>query len=565
MADRLDEVDLLQGWQLAAVSEMLRHPTVYAQRLVEELTFPSPGGQSWRRRLQLRIPEPEVFSDGNSGAVPEGETTWIVPLGIFARTRLPDFKVIDESGRICPLLTRTQHGHTLMAISLRQYLNPGQQESLREAQNNPQSELAQVLARAARALFGLFTTVPGEPGEVHGEAGGAALDELLEAVGTSEDLRAQARGLYMADFEALGRVTQYLCFVRCPASSTISLEASYTMSTAPRLSANLSHPTEGAGGEGSTRWWRRAAQAGRRRLHSWRRRFRLQRTELYARSGLGPANYEILSRTTDHCGSYYLTIEAPSDTELSYVSWASGNTIDNADQSWSCSRPSVHEHPAPSFAPGLPEGEQAQAKPDEPKDWTIHAFMRPLARSGMEIWIAAAMNVVFAYLAASGRLGSELGPTATPLFLLTPAILIAYIAYQREHYYAERTGWLRGALWIYVLIDLTFLLAIVFDATSSDSPIGTTFIEEASIAVMASASAALVVLFLLVGRIYKKLVQWLFRRARRRIEQGKRQDERKLSTYEHAARRAGDSVVAAVTVVSLAVFYCVAFVVSPPA
>jgi uncharacterized membrane protein YciS (DUF1049 family) len=564
VSDGLGEVESLHGWQVGALGEMLRYPTLYVQRLVEELTFPDSGGQHWTRKLQLRLPTWDTFASGTQKPAAE-ELRFIVPLGIFVRTRFPDFSVHDAEGRVCPLLTRIQHGYCMMEFSLRQFVPESEREKMAQAKDD--SPLAVQTVETAETLFNMFTTVPGEDGAVSANEASASLDALLEGLGTDTELHGEARSLYRRDFAELERVTQYLGFADGEPGGVINLCIEYTVNTARHLSSDEAlrreaEAREAARGNGDGAILRSGAQlsaaisSGR---HAWRR----WRTEVYARSGLGPANYEVLSRTTDHAGSYYFTINKPSDTELTYMGWGSGNSLEEGEDTWSCSLPSVHEHHGPELTSRLPsddsdEDEQAEAG----RGWTIFAFMRPLPRNQVQIVLGATLNLVFAYLAQTGRLESSLGGSATPLFLLTPALLIGYIAHQRRHHYASTTRWLRGVLWIYVVINMIFLISIAFDVAEDASAIGTALTDRISTVVMAGASAGLACAFVLVGGIYFRLVRWLFRITRSRVEVGKREEETELVSFARAARRAGDIVLGAVAAATLTATAAMLFLVS---
>lgn len=564
MSDSLEEIELIEGWQVAALGEMLRYPTVYVQRLVERLTFPAPGGQSWQRHLQLRLPSWEAIS--REGAVPPQQPSFIVPLGIFKRTRLPDFAVTDGRGEQCSLLTRMQHGSVMLQLALRQYLDEQQQKSLFDAK--PDSDLGKISAAASRKLFELYTTVPGEPGVVSAEVAGATLADLLEALGVDEQLREVARGNYQDDFTALGRVTHYLCWVDAEFGKPLTLDTHYSMSAARFLSLTRalgreSTTTSGESDEG-------ILATVRSRYRTFRRWFRRTRADFYARSGLGPANYELLARTTDHAGSYYFTIEPPPDTELTYLSWGSGNSFESNEEAWSCALPSIHEYHLRPLAPDIAQPAPTDSDGDvgygnEDSDgasrWTIFAFMRPLPPNQPQLLLGAATNLVLAYLAQSGRLTSDLSSAATPLFLLTPAVLIAYIAHQRSHHYAAITGRLRAALWFYVAINLVFLFSVAFDVLDDGGVPG----DGGVVTLMASSSAALLVVAAMIGDGYRKAIERLFRRRREQIESGKRKMEPKLKTFARASRRCGDRILGAAALAFALVGVCVGLILEDPA
>lgn len=554
MTDSLEEIELVEGWQIAALGEMLRYPTIYVQRLVEQLTFPDPGGQRWHRHLQLRLPTWQSISEETGKRPTPGR--FIVPLGIFKRTRLPDLTVSDGRGYQCNLLTRMQHGSVMLQLALRQFLNVEQQRLFGETA--PDSDLGRLGAKASRKLFELYTTVPGEPSVVSAEAAGDTLAELLDALDVESSLSQHAREQYQDDFAALGRVTHYLCWANGDFGAPITLNTQYSMSAARFLSLSEALEKEDAtNADGSERGLRPRAT---RRYKRFRRWFRRARADLYARSGLGPANYELLARTTDHAGSYYFTIDPPPDTELTYLSWGSGNSFERSNDAWSCALPSIHEYHSRTLAPAegdvspSPPGLADEAREEEARNrWTIFAFMRPLPPNQAQLFLGAATNLILAYLAESGRLSSDLSSAATPLFLLTPAVLIAYIAHQRSHHYAAITGRLRGALWIYVGLNLMFLLSVAFDVFDESEVLDDSLI----VTLMAGASAALLVVAGMIGDGYRKAIEGMFHRRRKQIDAGRQAPEPKLKTFARASRRCGDRILIAALVAFILVMICV--------
>src|SRR5262249_7672020 len=54
--------------------------------------------------------------------------------------------------------------------------------------------------------------------------------------------------------------------------------------------------------------------------------------------------------------------------------------------------------------------------------------------------------------------------------LLTPTVLIAFLAEQQRHYYAHATRRQRGALWIYLALSIAFLVVVSLGSIS-DRPI----------------------------------------------------------------------------------------------
>jgi hypothetical protein len=534
---RTGEVGSLKGWQLAALREMMGNSTVYTQRVLEEVAFPNPDAQHWRRTLQLRIPDWDSFAKGQRP--PDGELKFIVPLGVFIRARLPDLTVRDGQGRACPLVTRAQHGYSMSMITLHQFLEHDQQKRLREADWG--DELSALGREAMEALFAMFTTLPGDrrvPTAEQPELPSSrqltdravlALDMLMYALGTPDTERQRAQSLYSRDFHALQRFTQYLCLVETRPGATVNLTVTYTIASNHQLSTKQARLEA----ERSERSSRTPAATG---LGRWiLAGFLRFRTWIYEGTGLSPVAYEAFATATGRSGSFYFTIDPPPDTELSYLGWASGNSIEDEQEklSWLCSLPSTHEHHGTRLGAGMadalasdmdrhfepqPEDDPGPSRDSGAPENTVLACMRPVPPNQMQIALAAGMNLVLAFLALSNRLTSDLDPSAASLLLLTPAVVVAYITYQGRHHYAARTRVLRAALWIYIVINAFFLLAVVFDVTENSTGADSVFNHRTAAVLLAGASAGLAVMFLLIGGRYEWLVKRKFKRRRRKID-----------------------------------------------
>lgn len=599
---------MLEGWQIAALREMMSNATIYTQRVLEEVTFPTPNGQTWKRSLQLRIPEWNSFARGQEQ--PLGTVDFIIPLGVFLRARLPDFHVKNGSGKTCPLVTRTQHGYAMSVIALQQFLTPRQSRRLRFA--GRKSAVTKRGRDAMDALFAMFTTLPGDrkagTAEPDSSAEGAraeermnraveALSALLEEMGTGDEEQALARSLYERDFRELQMFTQYLALVSAVPGDTLNLEITYSMRSSHRLSAKEARQREAeemvgapvpvrtglarmaiivADAIGIVRVWRAVARG-------WVM-FRHLRADIYSRIGLGPANYEAFATATGRAGSFYFTIAPPPDTSLSYLGWAAGNSIEDEDEglSWLCAQPSTHEHHGARLGAGMShalasdrertmwEERNPPIKPDlesgAPSN-TVLAFMRPVPRNQIQIALGAGMNLVLACLALSHQLTNEVAPSAASLLLLTPAGLIAFIAYQRRHHYASTTMALRFTLWAYVLLDALFLFSVVFEVTKNSSDAGILLNHDVFAAALAITSAGLMVAFLLIGRLYDLFTKTRFRRRRAKIEERRESDlwqpawanEPKAKTFTRVATGSSDWVFFSSLIAASAMLFLIVF------
>jgi hypothetical protein len=516
-----DDRKLVTAEQLSALRLALRSPTVYTQRLVERLQFLPHGGQSWRRDLQILIPEVE-------GLAPEEDHWFIVSLGLFRRRRLPDFAVVDCGGRALNLLTRVQHGHCLADFTIDQYLTDEERDLVTQAaEADPTGAVAQAYAAAYMSTFEMFTSIRKNLTPVAEEQ----LAGLLVLLGAELDPAGQRATHFMEDMKELSRVTQYLCWVRARPGSSVRLTATYTMPDPVRLAG----PDPADGSEPSVFARLRAG-------------FRTWRSEQYARLGLGPVPYDFLAPANDHAASYYFTMEPPDESSIDYLDWGLENTLEGDDEEWVCAHNSVHVH---NGAGMLVRGEDSRPRTQIP-DSKIHAFLRLDPADHKQVLFAAVLNLIFVWLAEAGRLSSQLDGAATPLLAFTPAVLLAYVAQQRRHYFASATRRIRAVIWGYLLLNVFFLASITFDIAPSDSlPDRLGFTDNTVSITMAAASVVVFCIFAFIGRPYEWVVHRSFRLLRwrgswRRLAQ--KEPESTVHSYVRVARWYGNLAVAAMAI-----------------
>ncbi len=513
--ERFDDRSLITPLRLAALRPMLRAPTTYTQRLLERLDFLPEGGQRWRRDLQILIPEVEDLK-------PDQDEWFVVSLGQFRRRRLPDFCVTDCSGRVLNLLTRVQHGHCLAHFTIDKFLFDPERNRIEEddseAMNTAYSNLYV-------PTFEMFTSVRTDLAPVAEQQ----LVELLLLLGAEQEPAEKRARIFMEAMTKVAKVTQYLCWVRARAGSPVRLTATYTMPDPVRLKA----PDPGIG-EG--RFARLRANA------------RLWSSEVYAQLGLGPIFYDFRTPANDHAGSYYFTLESPAETSIAYLDWGIENTIEGDGEEWVCAHDSIHVHNGAAL---LGPDEESKGRTEIP-DSKIHAFMRLDPADHKQVLLAAVLNVVFVWLAEAGRLSSQLDSTATPWLAFVPALLIAYVAQQRRHYFASATGWIRGVIWGYLALNIVFLVSITFDVASNGSLADRNgFTDDTLSIVMAGASIIVFWVFAFVGWPYEPVVKGFFRHERRRAaEQAKSSGEpnETVHAYVRVARWYGHIALATIVV-----------------
>jgi hypothetical protein len=523
-----DDRELIRPSQLVALSQMLSRPTFHTQRMVEQLTFLESGGQRWNRDLQILLP-----------LIPglDGPAQFIVSLGMFVRRRFPDFAAFTSGGDRLNLLTRLQHGHALTYCALDQYLDNAQKKLIAEGTDD---DATNAYVKVYQRLVALFVSAgTSSQQEIAAEAGAEELHDLLTVVGVESETADGAAELFRTDFVALAGVTQYLCWVTAAPGSVINVAATYTMADPAQLPSKLPRFRNGDG--------------RLRRALAWTQE---ARTHVYARAGLGPINYELRTPANDHAGSYYFTVKPPVNSRVTYIDWDRSNSFDALEIGEAdCADHSVHLHNGVVLAPkheDVPSPRSSQSIAGS----TIHAYVRPEPIDHKQIAFGALLNLLFVYLAESGRLASpELGGSATFLLLLSPTVLLAYTAQNQRHYYSDAIGWLRAGLWIYLAIDVVFLVSLAFNVAPNHLH-RQGFSDDVSSLLMAFASFVVVTVYSLIGNLYDRTVRiWYYRR---RAKKGADVERPGVEAYVEAARRYGDVIVGlliAGVVVSLVVLF----------
>ena len=173
---------------------------------------------------------------------------------------------------------------------------------------------------------------------------------------------------------------------------------------------------------------------------------RTARMRWYCQFGLAPLSYTF---TVPQALSYYLTMEPPAKTDITYYDWGEDNSFERQQGRLDSASASVHLH----------NRHTAQRRM---KDRAVLAYVRCRTREHKQIAFGALLNAIFVLLAAHGRFAANIGTSAQTWLLVTPTVLIAYLAEQQRHYYAHTVRRQRAVLWVYLAISVLFLVTIAF-------------------------------------------------------------------------------------------------------
>lgn len=473
-----DDRGALQPSHMAVLRELLWIPARHTKRVVERVGFLPSGGEQWRREVQITIPPAEHPDD----PVPEGG--FIVSLGLFRRARFPDFTVRDSEGRYLSLAPRGQHRHAVAMATLMKYLDEPQWESLQD--DEPQWE------KVYNDIGDLVTDVACD--KEHSIAAiQTAAKAYFTAVGLS-DVSGKVEELG-EECRELAHYTHYLCWVPARWGERVTLSATYTMADPVRIfgGARKALPVavqdEEPEPEEDNKW---------QRLRMWG----------YRRLGLCPVHYEFRAPAHNHAGSYYFTVEPPSDAHVSVLDWGEDRCFAETRGEVDSAFPTCHIHSDGDTGPrrrGQPRERIPRSK--------ISAFLKADPVDNAAILAVAALNIGLAYLAQKATFLPRT-EGQQQWILLAPVILVALIAQHRARYYSEVTRPLRMGLWIYLALNALFGVSVAFDVFDSGN---TTYVfgiplDDAASAGMATISLALALLLMASGQAFERSTAWLYRR-----------------------------------------------------
>lgn len=285
-----------------------------------------------------------------------------------------------------------------------------------------------------RALYNHFTSV----GDIDLRTVLRSLTERYAAVLSALNLEDEVMGKCVSGFiKALKPMianTPYLCWIEAEPGEVVNLQAVYTAKDERYL---LERDPEGSALKSliramqEPRYWRKPVWA------RWYREF-----------GLAPINYELDAPGDYNAASYYFTIEPPKGTEVAYLDWELGNSIENDEVD--CAFYSAHVYTGRDD----PDPVVTSRK--------IRAYLRCSPRDHKLLSGALLFNVAFVLLLILKRVPGKIGSPTQSLLFAVPSVILAYLAYQQRHYYSHATRRQRGVLWIYLGISTVFLVTLAF-------------------------------------------------------------------------------------------------------
>jgi hypothetical protein len=464
------------------LAEMLAHPTVYTQRNVEQLRFVPAGGHRWARTLQIQIP---------ATASPSSSVMRVIPLGQYGRRRLADFAVSDADGARLNLLTRRQHGIALTKATLAKHFYTLPDANWEKLAGKPEARRA--YEQLKMALYAHYTEV-GDIDDARGVARAmtSRFAKLLDFVDISEQTARPKVEAFARDFVEVMDTTRYLCWIRAAPGEVVNVKATYTTVDARHKLGSgtvidkLKTVRLGLGRHLGTR------------THIWNDWFR--------QFGLAPINYEFSIPSHRHAGSYYFTFDPPVGTDVTYLDWESGNSLQSDEVD--CSVRSAHIHN---------DDDYLSRKTN--RGGAIRAHVRCAPSDHKLIVGTALLNAAFVILIAAGRVPGQSGSTAQSLLLAAPSIFVAYLARQQRHYYADAMRRQRGIMWGYLAISVTFLVTITFsrheEALGSR---GLGWFATVVTWVWGAASIGIAAWYLPLGGSYERITESLAKRALNKID-----------------------------------------------
>ncbi len=413
--------------QVICLTEALQRPSLYVQRCVEHVAFPTQGGQRWTRDLQIRIPDT---------AIPAATSRRIALLGQYVRRHLPDFAAFDCEDRRLSLLTRDQH-----ALALAKAVLDRQMDSLPEG---TAARLSDVDAQAAYELLRSrlldFMTAVGDFPDPARAAMAVVVPyaHLLDMFGLPREQAAPRIADLAGKLAELLDSMPYLAWIQAGAGEIINLRVTYS----------TRDPKHNPAYDGSMPPARLAPEDSYSSL----------RADIYRDLGLGPIKHEFDAPGPRHVGSYSFMIEPPERTSLMYLDWETGNSLDR-DELATCSLDSVY----------LPDDDHSGGIASPSSGARVRAFLRVSPHQRVQILAAAVLNLVVVWLMRDGRVPGHFGDPVQGFILAAPSGLIAYLVSQQRHYYAYPMRRQRGILWGYLAVSILFLITVAL--SEQDGPI----------------------------------------------------------------------------------------------
>ena len=407
------EIAELSDVQVSCLAALLDDPGRYTQRFVEHFGFLPDGGKNWMRTLQIRIPDSPI----------RGEAWWPVSLGPFPRKRYPDLTVLDAGGCRLTLLTREQHRNALARAILRRHVI-----ALHAAAPRSQLVRDRLIKKSVRpyrelvsATTGLLAQAPagGNTAYAYGVQVSSALRDYAKALRVSSAASQRIRFALGQRVRAEKENRRYLCWIRAKQGELVTIRVCYSAHD------EIGQPLTGEGATSKT--------IGARLMH------------LFQKFGFAPLSYTIEAPAHNCANSYYFTIAPPARTKVvALISDVSGDHSDDGDID--CAHPSFHIH----------------SERDSPRarGLFLRPYLMPERREHLIIATGALLNILVVFLASWGRLIT--GSSVQAWAIITPTVVVGYIARQQRHYYAYATRLQTAVLWIYLVIGALFIVVTTF-------------------------------------------------------------------------------------------------------
>lgn len=479
------------------LAELIGRPQTHIHRFVEKLSFRSRGGQLWQRDLQIHIPD----------SPSRHEAWWVVPLGPFRRRRFADIAVVSAAGSRLNFVTRDQHGTALTKALLNKHFTGLELDGIDALLD--EAPMRTEYADLRQNLYTFYTKIgDGVDGATEAERLTYSYRTLLVQLGFNptpdmgNGLEKRLKA-FAADLAKAVDTTQYLCWVKARPGDVVNLHVSHT-------TRDPQHKLE----DGTLWGLAKALGAGifgflwgsTRRRDTWNR--------WYVHYGLAPIPYAFNTPTHEYTTSYYSTIDPPANTVVAYLDWEQRNSWDNQDEV-DCSLDNVHIFREDDDALGdSDETDGAASKP-----LTTRAYLRCTPHQHKLILGTAVMSLVLVILVAVGRFPSNLDNALQAIVTGAPSVLIAYLAHQQRHYYAHTLRRVRGVLWIYLSIEVLFLVAVAFSHPVDEA--GTPGLSwKATIAafLLGASSVCLFIWQFALGHNFERAVRFLANRRKQRLE-----------------------------------------------
>jgi hypothetical protein len=303
-----------------------------------------------------------------------------------------------------------------------------------------------------------------------------------------------------ADYLAqAAKTTRYLCWVEAEPGEVVNLQVSYTTDDPLRQLGR------GTIIERLATLWRGISEPRNNRREVW--------ADWYRQFGLSPINYEFSIPSHKHAGSYYFSIEPPSHTDVTFLDWEVGNSLEDKEIDSSTRSAHIHNEDDPD---GLDPG----------RGGIIRAYLHCSPQDHKLIMGAALLNCVYVVLIAIGRVPGKIGTPGQTVLLAAPSVFVGYLARQQRHYFADAMRRQRGILWWYLGISITFLVTITF--SKHEGSIGSqglgwfaTFVTW----VWGVSSAAVVGWYFPLGSSYERIIESIAKRKMLRVRKAEEIEE----------------------------------------